>query len=103
VPLLSNALSGQVPGLLADEGPSTSFRRQLLDHGWQFNLSLSIDVAEQGLRIITASGTYLPSTPAPPIYSKTNPRYYSDPDAAYFRRNLPLSNVEISADTMLAP
>src|ERR1017187_10161737 len=40
----------------------------------QFNLSLSIDIAEQEVQqSINASGTYLPADlPAPPIYSKTN-------------------------------
>src|SRR5258708_2091469 len=41
----------------------------------QFNLSLSIDVAEQEVQSASyASSRFLPANlPAPPIYSKTNP------------------------------
>src|SRR6476660_2371483 len=41
----------------------------------QFNLSLSIDVAEQQVQqSINAAGTFLPADlPIPPIYAKTNP------------------------------
>ena len=41
----------------------------------QFNLSLSIDIAEQEVQAaINSSGTSLPrDLPSPPIYSKTNP------------------------------
>src|ERR1700745_1627009 len=63
---------GQVPGLnqmtsISSDGSSVITL--------QFNLSLSIDVAEQEVQqSINASGTYLPADlPSPPIYSKTNP------------------------------
>src|ERR1035441_6370883 len=63
---------GQVPGLLQMTSTSSDGSSVIT---LQFNLSLSIDVAEQEVQqSINASGTYLPADlPAPPIYSKTNP------------------------------
>src|ERR1700692_4084515 len=71
----------------------------------QFNLSLSIDVAEQEVQqSINASGTYLPpDLPAPPIYSKTNPADTPILTLALTSPDLPLSKVEDLADTRLAP
>ena len=71
----------------------------------QFNLSLSIDVAEQEVQqSINASGTYLPvDLPAPPIYSKTNPADTPILTLALSSTDLPLSKVEDLADTRLAP
>src|SRR6201984_1392993 len=63
---------GQVPGLQQMTSTSSEGSSVIT---LQFNLSLSIDVAEQEVQqSINASGTYLPADlPAPPIYSKTNP------------------------------
>ncbi|PSH05768.1 MAG: nodulation protein [Acidobacteria bacterium] len=71
----------------------------------QFNLSLSIDVAEQEVQsAINAAQSVLPSVlPAPPIYSKTNP---ADPPVltlAVTSDSIPLSQVEDLVDTRLAP
>jgi multidrug efflux pump len=71
----------------------------------QFNLSLSLDVAEEEVQsAINASQSYLPSVlPAPPIYSKTNP---ADPPVltlAVTSDSMPLSQVEDLVDTRLAP
>src|ERR1035437_1514191 len=71
----------------------------------QFNLSLSLDVAEEEVQsAINAAQSFLPSVlPAPPIYSKT-----SNPDAPVLTLvitsdSIPLSQVEDLADTRLAP
>ncbi len=71
---------GQVPGLQQMTSTSSDGSSVIT---LQFNLSLSIDVAEQEVQqSINASGTYLPADlPAPPIYSKTNPADTPDPDA----------------------
>jgi multidrug efflux pump len=71
----------------------------------QFNLSLSIDVAEEEVQsAINAAQSYLPSVlPAPPVYSKTNP---ADPPIltlAVTSDSMPLSQVEDLVDTRLAP
>jgi multidrug efflux pump len=93
---------GQVPGLQQMTSTSSDGSSVIT---LQFNLSLSIDVAEQEVQqSINASGTYLPADlPAPPIYSKTNP---ADPPIltlALTSTDLPLSKVEDLADTRLAP
>ena len=71
----------------------------------QFNLSLSIDVAEQQVQqSINAAGTYLPpDLPTPPIYSKSNPADTPILTLALTSNELPLSKVEDLADTRLAP
>ena len=71
----------------------------------QFNLSLSIDVAEQEVQqSINASGTFLPSDlPVPPIYAKTNPADTPILTLALTSKTEPLSHVEDLADTRLAP
>ena len=71
----------------------------------QFNLSLSIDVAEEEVQsAINASQSYLPSVlPAPPIYSKTNPADAPILTLAITSDSMPLSQVEDLVDTRLAP
>src|ERR1700681_1573662 len=71
----------------------------------QFNLSLSIDVAEQEVQqSINASGTYLPADlPTPPIYAKVNPADTPILTLALSSDTMPLSQVEDLADTRLAP
>ena len=71
----------------------------------QFNLSLSIDVAEEEVQsAINASQTFLPSVlPAPPIYSKTNPADVPVLTLAITSDSMPLSQVEDLVDTRLAP
>src|SRR6202166_145960 len=93
---------GQVPGLLQMTSTSSDGSSVIT---LQFNLSLSIDVAEQEVQqSINASGTYLPADlPAPPIYSKTNPADTPILTLALTSTDLPLSKVEDLADTRLAP
>ena len=63
---------GQVPGLQQMTSTSSDGSSVIT---LQFNLSLSIDVAEQEVQqSINAAGTFLPSDlPVPPVYAKTNP------------------------------
>jgi multidrug efflux pump len=93
---------GQVPGLkqmtsISSDGSSVITL--------QFQLTLSIDVAEQEVQqSINASGTYLPTDlPAPPIYTKTNPADTPILTLALTSKELALSKVEDLADTRLAP
>jgi multidrug efflux pump len=71
----------------------------------QFNLALSIDVAEEEVQsAINAAQSYLPSVlPAPPIYSKTNPADAPILTLAVTSDSMPLSQVEDLIDTRLAP
>lgn len=71
----------------------------------QFDLSLSIDVAEQEVQsAINAAQSFLPSVlPAPPIYSKTNPADAPVLTLAITSDSMPLSQVEDLVDTRLAP
>src|SRR6516165_1621234 len=93
---------GQVPGLqqMTSTSPDGSSVITL-----QFNLSLSIDVAEQEVQqSINASGTYLPADlPTPPTYSTTNPADAPILTLALTSAALPLAQVEDLADTRLAP
>jgi multidrug efflux pump len=70
----------------------------------QFNLELSLDVAEQEVQAsINAGTTFLPrDLPNPPIYSKTNPADAPVLTLALTSDTLPLSKVEDLADTRLA-
>ncbi len=71
----------------------------------QFNLSLSIDIAEEEVQsAINAAQSLLPANlPAPPIYSKTNPADAPVLTLAITSKTLPLSQVEDLVDTRLAP
>jgi multidrug efflux pump len=71
----------------------------------QFNLTLSIDVAEEEVQAsINAAQSLLPSIlPAPPIYSKTNPADAPVLTLAITSSSMPLSLVEDLVDTRLAP
>ena len=93
---------GQVPGLQQMTSTSSDGSSVIT---LQFNLSLSIDVAEQEVQqSINASGTYLPADlPVPPVYSKTNPADTPILTLALTSTDLPLSKVEDLADTRLAP
>ena len=93
---------GQVPGLQQMTSTSSDGSSVIT---LQFNLSLSIDIAEQEVQqSINASGTYLPADlPTPPIYSKTNPADTPILTLALTSTDLPLSKVEDLADTRLAP
>src|SRR6202049_5050665 len=93
---------GQVPGLQQMTSTSSDGSSVIT---LQFNLSLSIDIAEQEVQqSINASGTYLPpDLPTPPLYSKTNPADTPLLTLALMSNDLPLSKVEDLADTRLAP
>ena len=70
----------------------------------QFNLKLSLDVAEQEVQAaINAAGNLLPSDlPAPPIYAKVNPADAPILTLALRSESLTLPQVEDLADTRLA-
>src|SRR5437764_7744162 len=92
---------GQLPGL--NQMTSTSsFGSSIVV--LQFNLSESMDVAEQEVQAaINASSTYLPrDLPNTPIYTKTNPADAPVLTLALTSDTLPLSKVEDLADTTLA-
>ena len=93
---------GQVPGLQQMTSTSSDGSSVIT---LQFNLSLSIDVAEQEVQqSINASGTFLPADlPIPPIYAKTNPADTPIITLALTSNTDPLSKVEDLADTRLAP
>ena len=93
---------GQMPGL--QEMTSTSSTGLSLIT-LQFDLELSIDVAEQEVQqSINGAGTFLPADlPTPPIYSKVNPADAPILTLALTSETLPLSTVEDLADTRLAP
>ncbi|HEY6448856.1 MAG TPA: efflux RND transporter permease subunit [Acidobacteriaceae bacterium] len=71
----------------------------------QFNLSLSMDIAEEEVQsAINAGQSFLPSDlPTPPVYSKTNPADAPVLTMAINSPTLPLSKVEDLVDTELAP
>ena len=70
----------------------------------QFDLSLSLDVAEQEVQAsINAAGNLLPSDlPAPPIYAKVNPADAPILTLALTSKTLPLTQVQDMANTRLA-
>jgi multidrug efflux pump len=71
----------------------------------QFDLTLSIDIAEEEVQsAINAGQSYLPSIlPAPPIYSKTNPADAPVLTLGITSSSIPLAQVEDLVDTRLAP
>jgi multidrug efflux pump len=71
----------------------------------QFNLALSLDVAEEEVQsAINASQSFLPSDlPTPPVYNKTNPADAPVLTLAIWSPSMPLSQVEDLVDTRLAP
>jgi multidrug efflux pump len=70
----------------------------------QFNLNLSLDVAEQEVQAaINAASNLLPADlPAPPIYAKVNPADAPILTLALTSNTLPLTQVEDLADSRLA-
>src|ERR1039457_3390102 len=71
----------------------------------QFNLSLSLDVAEEEVQSsINGSQSFLPADlPTPPVYNKTNPADAPVLTMAVSSDSMPLSQVEDLVDTRLAP
>src|SRR6201981_3055273 len=92
---------GQVPGL-NQMTSSSSFGSSVIT--LQFNLDLSIDVAEQQVQAaINAGTTFLPKDlPNPPIYNKVNPADAPILTLALSSDTLSLSKIEDLADTALA-
>jgi multidrug efflux pump len=92
---------GEVPGL-TQMTSNSSFGSSVIT--LQFDLNLSIDVAEQEVQAaINAAATYLPvDLPNPPVYSKTNPADAPILTLALTSKELPLDQVEDLADTRLA-
>ena len=70
----------------------------------QFNLDLSLDVAEQEVQAaINAGSTLLPADlPGPPIYAKVNPADAPIMTLAVTSKTLPLTQVEDMADSRMA-
>ncbi|HZS80775.1 MAG TPA: MdtB/MuxB family multidrug efflux RND transporter permease subunit, partial [Herbaspirillum sp.] len=92
---------GQMPGLKQMSSASSGGASVIT---LQFNLDLSLDIAEQEVQAaINASGNLLPSDlPAPPIYSKVNPADTPVLTLAVTSRTLPLPRVQDLIDTRLA-
>ncbi len=92
---------GQMPGLNQMSSTSSGGASVIT---LQFNLALSLDVAEQEVQAaINAAGNLLPTDlPAPPIYSKVNPADTPILTLALTSNTLPLTQVQAFADTRLA-
>jgi multidrug efflux pump len=93
---------GQMPGLQQMTSTSSTGLSLIT---LQFDLELSIDVAEQEVQqSINGAGTFLPADlPTPPIYSKVNPADAPILTLALTSETLPLSTIQDLADTRLAP
>jgi len=92
---------GQMPGLKQMASKSSGGASVIT---LQFNLDLSLDIAEQEVQAaINAASNLLPSDlPNPPIYSKVNP---ADPPVltlAVTSKTLPMTQVQDLVDTRLA-
>ena len=92
---------GQMPGLRQMSSVSSAGASIIT---LQFNLNLSLDIAEQQVQAaINAAGNLLPSDlPAPPIYAKVNPADAPIVTLALTSKTLPLPRVQELADTRLA-
>jgi multidrug efflux pump len=92
---------GEMPGLAQMSSTSSAGASVIT---LQFNLDLSLDVAEQEVQAsINAAGNLLPSDlPAPPIYAKVNPADAPVLTLALTSKTLPLPDIEDAADTRLA-
>ena len=92
---------GQMPGLKQMTSTSSGGSSVIT---LQFDLALSLDVAEQEVQAaINAGATFLPrDLPNPPVYSKVNPADAPILTLALTSSTLPLPQVEDLADTRLA-
>ena len=92
---------GQMPGLKEMSSISSAGSSVIT---LQFDLSLSLDIAEQEVQAaINASSNLLPSQlPAPPVYAKVNPADAPVITLAVSSPSLPLTTVEELADTRIA-
>jgi len=92
---------GQMPGLNQMYSQSSAGASVIT---LQFNLDLSLDVAEQEVQAaINASGNLLPADlPAPPIYAKVNPADAPILTLAVTSKTIPIPQLQDLADTRLA-
>src|SRR6201996_1970134 len=92
---------GQMPGLKEMSSASSAGASVVT---LQFDLSLSLDIAEQEVQAaINAAGNLLPaSLPAPPVYAKVNPADAPVLTIALMSKSMPLTQVEDLADTRIA-
>src|SRR6201985_2262978 len=84
---------GQMPGLSQMTSASSAGASVIT---LQFNLDLSLDVAEQQVQAaINAAGNLLPSDlPTPPIYNKVNPADAPILTLAVTSKTLPMTEIE---------
>jgi multidrug efflux pump len=93
---------GQMPGLKEMSSVSSAGSSVIT---LQFDLSLSLDIAEQEVQAaINASNSLLPNNllPAPPIYAKVNPADAPVITLAVSSTTLPITTVQELADTRIA-
>ena len=91
---------GQMPGL-RDMTSVSSGGQSIVT--LQFDLSLSLDIAEQQVQAaINQGGSLLPALPQPPIYRKVNPADAPVITLALHSSTLPLTEVQDIADTRIA-
>jgi multidrug efflux pump len=92
---------GQMPGLREMSSTSSGGASVIT---LQFNLDLSLDIAEQEVQAaINAGSNFLPvDLPAPPVYNKVNPADAPILTLALSSSTLPLPQVQNFADTRLA-
>jgi multidrug efflux pump len=92
---------GQMPGLKEMSSISSAGSSVIT---LQFDLSLSLDIAEQEVQAaINASNSLLPSLlPAPPVYAKVNPADAPVITLAVSSTSLPITTIEDLADTRIA-
>jgi multidrug efflux pump len=92
---------GEMPGLARMTSTSSQGASIIT---LQFDLALSLDVAEQEVQAqINAAGNLLPSDlPTPPVYAKINPADAPVVSIALTSKTMPLNQVQDLADTRLA-
>jgi multidrug efflux pump len=92
---------GQIPGLKQMSSTSSGGASVIT---LQFDLAVSLDVAEQGVQAaINAGSNLLPNDlPAPPVYSKVNPADTPILTLGLSSAALPLPEIQNLADTRLA-
>src|SRR5215475_680692 len=93
---------GQMPGLKEMSSISSAGSSVIT---LQFDLSLSLDIAEQEVQAaINASNSLLPNNllPAPPVYAKVNPADAPVITLAVSSTSLPITTVEDLADNRIA-
>ncbi|HEX4080329.1 MAG TPA: MdtB/MuxB family multidrug efflux RND transporter permease subunit [Rhizomicrobium sp.] len=92
---------GEMPGLSQMTSASSGGASVIT---LQFDLSLSLDIAEQEVQAaINAATSLLPqSLPAPPVYAKVNPADAPILTLAVMSNAMPLTQVEDLADTRIA-